>query len=267
MNEKELLLLLDFAIKLAKQGGLTAKAFLGQTRTEHKDDNSPVTQADFIVQDKIISEIIEHFPQHAIIAEEADSRKANIDYKNAEFIWIIDPIDGTRNFARGIPIFCCSIALLHKGSPIIAAIYEANFDWLFTATQKHNSELNGQPIFVNKDTFSSRTVLAYSVDTCKPVPVKLRELFNECVFRNFGSAALHLAMTAAGMIDGVLNFSGKLWDIAAGALIVKQAEGIIAPIEDNGKSIWPIDIENYNNEPVQLCAGNSKIVKFVREYE
>ncbi len=259
--------LLDFAKTLAKQGGKLAKSFLGKTRTEIKSDDSPVTQADFAVQDKIISAIIEKFPRHGIIAEEADDRKNDTNNKSTEFTWIIDPIDGTRNFARGIPVFCCSVALFRKGQPLIAAIYDPNFDWLFTATRNHKSELNGQAISVNNESFSNKTVLAYSVDTCKPFPIKLNNMFNECVLRNFGSAALHLAMTAAGMIDGVMNFSGKLWDIAAGMLIVEQASGNVNGLDNTSKPIFPIDIENYNNEPIPLCAGNVKIVNFIREYK
>jgi len=243
------------------------KQFLGQTKTKLKSDNSPVTQADFAVQNKIISEIIEQFPQHGIIAEEADSRKDCLPARIPELVWVIDPIDGTRNFARSVPIFCCSIALLRKGVPIVGVIYEPNFDWLFTATVGQVSKLNGKPISVSKSEFSITTVLAYSVDTCKPIPVKLRELFNECVFRNFGSAALHLAMTSAGMLDGVINFSGKLWDISAGALIAEQAGGIIRPVDDSSKEIWPIETTKYQNEAIPLCAGNTQIVEFIRGYK
>ncbi len=266
IHEKDILAFLDCAIMLAKQAGNSAKQYLGKTKTSHKSDNSPVTQADIDIQEKIISDIIKRFPEHGIIAEEDDIRQINQN-QDTDLFWIIDPIDGTRNFARNIPIFCCSIALLYKGSPIIAAIYEPNINWLFTATSLHQSELNRQKIHVNDSSFSSRTVLAYSVDTCKPIPKKLTAIFNECVLRNFGSAALHLAMTATGMIDGVMNFSGKLWDIAAGALIISQAGGQIAPVNDSDESIWPIDTKNYNNEAIELCAGNDKIVKFIRKYK
>ncbi len=264
MSESGINEYLQLTIELAREGGALAAKSLGKTHTSIKSDNSPVTEADRNVQDLIVGRLLEQVPEHGIIAEEETELTDKLKKSNAEYVWVIDPIDGTRNFASGIKIFCCSVALLRNGRPITGAVYEPNSDWMFSASVESSAMLNDAIISVSKDDFNPRTTLAYSVDKYQAIPERLLKMFERCIFRNFGSAALHLGMVASGMMDGVMSFSGKLWDVAAGGLIVKRAGGSVEPMDPEQEAIWPVDMEKYKDESLVLCAGNSGILEHIR---
>jgi myo-inositol-1(or 4)-monophosphatase len=249
---------------LARRGGLLAKSLIGKTNASRKADHSVVTEADKRVQDMIVGELARMFPDHGLIAEEETELTAGRPGSDAEYIWTIDPIDGTRNYASGVHVYCCSIALLHNGRPVVGAIYEPNFDWLFSAGEGEPATLNGQPIAVRQDRFSPETVLAFAIGTYAPRPKCLHLLMDGCVIRNAGTVALHLGMVASGKMDATINCSGKLWDIAAGALIAERAGAKIAPLSEEfkleDKSLWPMDLKNYHNEPIPMAAGNPDLM-------
>ncbi|MFA5865356.1 MAG: inositol monophosphatase [Phycisphaerae bacterium] len=264
ITEIEIQQYLQLTIDLACEGGRLAKSLIGKTKSSFKDDKSIVTEADKRVQDRIVERLAKEFPSHGLIAEENTPLAASRPKGDAEFVWTIDPIDGTRNFAKGIHIFCCSIALLHQGRPIVGAIYEPNYEWLFSASVGGPAEFNRLPVQMRPVHFGPETVFGISINTYANRPVILHHLMDYCMLRNLGSTALHLGMTAAGMMDGAIHFGGKLWDIAAGALIVEQAGGIIYPIDKNGliikKPLWPLDLKQYNNDALPFVAANACLV-------
>lgn len=219
------------AVKAARAAGkaiMQAQERLDVIAIAEKGKHDLVTEADHKSEAIIIDIIHTAYPDHDIIAEESGHHA-----REAEYTWIIDPIDGTMNFAHGFPYFCISIACMHQGRVEHAVIYNPNNDDLFTASrgqgaQKNNRRIRmaartklddamvatGLPAYVRDRRREYQTVL----DQITPVVASLR-----CT----GSAALDLAYTASGQIDAYWEFGLKPWDVAAGSLIVKEAGGIV----------------------------------------
>jgi myo-inositol-1(or 4)-monophosphatase len=251
---------LQLATELATEGGKLAKSLIGKTQSSRKSDKSIVTEADRQVQDFIVERLAGEVPSHGLIAEEHTPLTASRPGGGAEFVWTIDPIDGTRNYAAGVGLYSCSVALLHQGRPVAGAIYEPNFDWLFSAAEGRPAMFNHHTVKVKDNRFSFETVFGISINTYSTRPPILHHLLNHCMLRNLGSTALHLGMVGAGLIDGAIHLGGKLWDIGAGALIVQQAGGTIYPVDDTGNilktPLWPIDTANYQNEALPFLTGH-----------
>jgi myo-inositol-1(or 4)-monophosphatase len=255
---------LALACDLARRGGELAKKLCGKTSASRKPDKSVVTEADKKVQDLIVAELAEKCPDHGLIAEEETPLTTSRPKGNTEYVWSIDPIDGTRNYASGINVYCCSVALLRWGQPVAGAIYEPNCDWLFSAAAGLPATLNDEIISVRRERFSRETVLAFAISTYAHRPPCLHKLIDDCVVRNSGSVALHLSMVASGKIDATINCSGKLWDIAAGTLIAQQAGAKIQLLNKNfhfeDRPLWPMNLEDYQNQPIPLAAGNPDLM-------
>jgi myo-inositol-1(or 4)-monophosphatase len=260
---------LQLSIELATEGGKLAKSLVGKTQSSRKMDKSIVTEADRQVQDFIVGRLAKEVPSHGLIAEEDTPLTAGRPGGEAEFVWTIDPIDGTRNYAAGVGLYSCSVALLHQGRPVVGAIYEPNFHWLFSAAEGQPTEFNHQPASVKDNSFSFETVFGISINTYSARPPILHHLLNQCMLRNLGSTALHLGMVGAGLIDGAIHLGGKLWDIGAGALIVQQAGGTIYPVDDNGNilktALWPMDLANYHDAPLPFITGQAALLEDIEK--
>jgi myo-inositol-1(or 4)-monophosphatase len=185
-----------------------------------------VTEFDKRSEELIISSIQQKFPDYAILAEESGHHYTISDYQ-----WVIDPLDGTTNFAHGIPIFSVSIGLLKNNSPVLGVVYDPLRNEMFSAELGRGATLNNHPIYI-----SSRTELGQAViSTGFPYDVRTNPQNNFAQFvqfqlrtqavRHLGSAALDCAWTAMGRLDGYWEFGVKPWDIVAGALIVREAGG------------------------------------------
>jgi len=252
----------QIAIDLALSGADSAFTMMGKSAVTMKADRSILTDADLRVQDMIVHRLRQAFPAHGILAEEK-SPLLDRDQAQNEFVWVIDPIDGTRNYAAGIPIFTCSIALFHRGSPAVAAIALPKPQMLFQANICEPAKLNHRPIAVADRPFGNDSVLAVSASQLERTPGYLTRWFGNRIIRDYGSAALHLALVAAGMIDAAFDLKTKLWDIAAGALIVARAGGKVMPLDHSaastGKDLWPMDLARYHgqNVPVMACSAAS----------
>lgn len=189
--------------------------------------NDLVTEYDVMVENFIIEKIKVRYPTHSILGEESGNQELNGD-----FTWIIDPIDGTVNYAHHIPLFSCSIALLYKNELQLGAIYNPASNELFHAMKDHGAYLNEDKIFVstNEDFKRSLLVTGFSYQaTQSPYTFPLFEkiVSQNIPIRRLGSAALDLAYVACGRFDGFWEEGLKPWDIAAGYLIVKEAGGKI----------------------------------------
>jgi myo-inositol-1(or 4)-monophosphatase len=226
-TEKELKRFLRVAVKACRAAGrIQMTAFGAALKVEHKGEIDLVTAIDRRSEDEITAILTGAFPDHGYLAEESPLTKGAGDY-----LWVIDPLDGTTNYSRGFPVFCSSIALSCRGTVIVAAIYNPVLRELFTALRGGGAFLNGKGIHVTRRDRLSDGFLA----TGFPYDIRRSRRNNLDHFSHFatrclairraGAAALDLAYVAAGRFDGFWELKLKPWDMAAGSLLVEEAGG------------------------------------------
>ncbi|MDX1920910.1 MAG: inositol monophosphatase family protein [Candidatus Caenarcaniphilales bacterium] len=227
--------LLETAVKAAIRGGRIIKQYWGDLDSHQVEEKSSwrdlVTVADKKSEEAVLKTIKSKFPDHIIISEEGGGKtetKQVSDYK-----WAIDPLDGTTNFRHSYPFFCVSIGIMFKDEPIVGVVYDPIRDELFTATRGGGAFLNGRRIRVSKVETLKESLLvtgfAYSVNELQQQSM---ELFKKLSFmthgvRRDGAAALDLCYVAAGRLEAFWEYGLHIWDVAAGSLIVQEAEGNI----------------------------------------
>jgi len=226
--------LLNFAIQTARDAGrVLAERFGRALEITNKSELDLVTESDLASERLIIDRIKSHYPRHAILAEESGASEPVDREKESDWRWIIDPLDGTTNYAHGYPCFCVSIGLEHKGRMEIGVVYDPMRDEMFTAERGQGAALNGLRIHV------SRTPSLASALVCTGFPYDVRQRsqfarhFSNFIMsaqgvRRDGAAALDLVYVAAGRFDGFWEEGLKPWDVAAGALIIEEAGGRIS---------------------------------------
>ncbi len=203
----------------------------GSLAVEAKGRGDVVTDVDRRAEQAIIARLREAFPDHGFLGEEGGASGTG------EYRWIIDPIDGTLNFSRGYPHFCVSIALARGETPIAALVLDPVRDELFWALQGGGAWLNGAPLQVSGCTALEQALLGVvfpkpgSPLLARFLPGLERALAQAGGVRRSGSMVLDLAYVAAGRLDGFWEFGMQPWDIAAGALLVQEAGGWVAPLE------------------------------------
>lgn len=224
-------LLLSTAIEAVLEAGRIQLSYFRSGVSIHKKGTIDiVTEADVAVEKMFRALIAERFPDHAVVAEEMGQGGA----ANATHEWVFDPIDGTTNYAHGIPFFCASLALEIDGVAQVAAIYEPSRRELYTAERGVGAWLNGERLSVSSTGALIDAVVCtgfpYSVVEEREEPVALfgRFLGVSRAVRRFGSAALDLAYVAGGRLDGFYETRLNRWDVAAGALIVEEAGGRVS---------------------------------------
>jgi myo-inositol-1(or 4)-monophosphatase len=216
------------AREAARRAGSIILSHRGTARVSLKEDHSLVTEADFKAQQSIIALIRAHFPQDGIVAEEDDvSWEAGGDH-----LWLIDPLDGTNNFAHGIPHYSISVACAHAGETVAGAVYDPLRDELFSAFKNGGAFLNDNPVTVSKTPFLPDAMVAtgFYYDRGKMMRKTLEsigKLFEANIqgIRRFGSAALDLSWVACGRFDAYFEYKLSPWDFAAGMLLVREAGG------------------------------------------
>lgn len=234
---------LKLASGAARQAGKVLKEGLGKRRRiEYKGEINLVTVIDRRAEKVIVKLIRASYPEHAILAEEGEGKKGRTGYK-----WIIDPLDGTTNYAHGYPCFCSSIALERDGEVILGVVYDPLRDELFSAEKGKGTYLNGKRISVSSTGKLIRSFLATGFN----YDIK-RDQRNLKHFRNFilrsqavrrdGSAALDLCYLGAGRFDGFWELKLSPWDVAAGALIVEEAGGRVTDFRGREFSIYSREI-------------------------
>jgi myo-inositol-1(or 4)-monophosphatase len=247
--------MLNIAIRAARvAGNIIAKGFENQSElmVEAKGSNDFVTRIDKEAEQAIISKIQQSFPEHSFVGEEGGVVEGDNDFK-----WIIDPLDGTTNFIKGIPHFAVSIALMHKGRLDQAVVFDPIRGELFTASKGAGAQLNGfriraskakeldQSILATAFPFKDKTSLPAFMDSFGKIFAQAGDV------RRCGSAALDLAYVAAGRYDGYWESAIKPWDIAAGELLVRESGGLVTDL-------------NGGNDPMhsgEIVAGSPKVVQ------
>ena len=225
--------LLQFTEALARQAGAILKEGYGNVRNiQHKGAIDLVTEFDKRSEAIIIAAIQREFPDHAILAEESGRSQTMSEYQ-----WVIDPLDGTTNFANGIPIFSVTISLFQDNTPILGVTYDPLRDEMFSAELACGATLNNQPIHVSAKSNLEHAVISTGFPyDLRTNPHNNLEQFVQFqlrtrAVRHLASAALDCAWTAMGRLDGYWEFGVQLWDIGAGALIVREAGGRVTSIE------------------------------------
>ncbi len=238
--------LVNIAVGAARLAGaelLRSQKRVERLRVTSKGRNDWVTEADVAAEQLIIEHVHKHHPDHAILGEESGQ------VGESDHVWIVDPLDGTTNFLHRFPVFCVSIGIQVRGRLEHGVIYDPNREELFTATRGEGAQLDGRKIRVSNAKKLGESLIgtgfphredsdgdARYVDELKAV------LQSAAGVRRPGAAALDLAYVACGRLDGFWEHGLKPWDIAAGAVLIREAGGIITAVDDTDE-----DFLNHGN--------------------
>jgi myo-inositol-1(or 4)-monophosphatase len=273
-DKNDLNLMLETAIVSARLAGMQALDEQNRLQVSVKNGNEIVTQADSICQQIIIDQLRVNYPTHGFIAEEGkdgtmfksallprlasrDAEASCVGPLTSDRIWwVIDPIDGTNNFANKLPFFAVSIAAMKDGLPIVGVIFEPSTDSMFTAVKGGQAQLNGKQILTKDEPLGQFSSVALDSYFDNEVAAWACKILQTTKFRNFGSTAMHLAYTAKGSLAAGIFSHAKLWDIAAGALIAESAGAIVSGW--NGEQIFPVNLDSYSGQPFKVVAANKK---------
>jgi len=241
---------MNVAITAAKQAAVILMERFGnvrqivEKRAAYKD---LVTDVDLQVEEEIVTVIRDSYPDHNILSEE----EGYLD-KNSQYKWVIDPLDGTHNYARNLPIFGVSIALEHLEQVVLGIIARPYFDELYIAEKGKGAYLNGEKLHVS-DVELAEALMIYDTKlrvNKKPMLKSLDALVHEVfLIRMYGCATWDLCQIAKGQADLAVDFTGMPWDLAAGALIVEEAGGRVTDMQGG---MWNASMEGY-------IASNGKV--------
>ncbi len=233
MQQTSLHPMLNVAIKAARAAGALinrASLDLEALRINTKSPNDFVTEVDQAAEGVIIETLLGAYPDHGILAEESGRTHGA---KHSEYVWIIDPLDGTTNFIHGLPVYCVSIALAHRGVVQQAVVFDPTRNDLFYATKGRGAFLNDRRLRVSKRTRMSDALIGTGFpfrrgDNFKRYVKMFEEVMQHCAgLRRPGAAALDLCYVAAGYYDAFFETGLQPWDVAAGSLIVTEAGGLV----------------------------------------
>lgn len=219
----------------ARAGGRELLEWLGRINVREKAPKDLVTEADLASQRKIRNIVLEAFPDHAFLGEEDDQEVVN-NVEDAEYRWIVDPLDGTTNFVHQMPAFSVSVALEQNGEIIVGVIFDPVAEECFSAMLGGGAFLNGKAIQASSYKLLPDALIAASFSTTverdSEEIKRFLEVLVECqALRRLGSAALNLAYLACGRLDGYWATSVKTWDVAAGLLLAREAGAVMQGID------------------------------------
>lgn len=242
---------IDVAVVSVVKAGDYAKKRKGKIRyISYKGEINLVTDVDKICEDIIVGTIKKYFPSHSILSEENYTKRTPAEYR-----WVIDPLDGTTNYAHGLPIYSVSVALERNDEIVLGIVYDPEREELFKAERDRGSYLNKKRIRVSKTQNLKKALLvtgfAYNIrrTTQDNMNYFTRFLKTSQAVRRLGSAALDISYVACGRFDGFWEMSLHPWDSAAGLLIVREAGG----------KVTRFDGSPYTHYDKEILATNSKI--------
>ena len=262
---------MELTIKTAlKEAGKILMENFGKVDTYKVKENqsSIVTQTDVDSEIAIIKIIENKFPDHNIIAEETGYK-----YKDSDYTWVIDPIDGTSNFSAGIPWFGVLLCVLKENKPIMAGMYLPFYELLYFAEIGKGATKNNEKIFVSKESELKNILMTYSLDYSENVSKTekeskiIKQLVNNIRNLRATNSLVDFCYTADGRLGGSINQTVKIWDIVAPYLVIKEAGGIVTDID--GEDIrFDVDQENYQKN-FTIVASNKilhpNIIKLIKD--
>lgn len=250
---------INIATKAVREASKIMLRYYDQLDTlevSEKSRNDFVTQVDKVAEEIIVEVIRASYPNHSIIGEEGTQ------ISNGEFVWVVDPLDGTNNFIHGFPHFCISLAVKKGAEIIIGVIYDPIRQELFTAAKGEGAQLNNRRIRVSGTAKMQQALIGTGFPFRDQVHYKDYLKGFEAILpessdvRRAGSAALDLAYVAAGRLDGFWEYGLQQWDIAAGALMIKEAGGMASDFKGTHQFL----------ESGNIVAGNPSIHKALLGY-
>ncbi len=232
--------MIEKIIEISKEAGSVIREGFGtHFEVEFKGSSSNlVTEIDKKSEKLILDYIAKEFPSHSVLSEESGKRT-----RDSEYVWIVDPLDGTTNFAHGLPIFSVSIALQKNGETCCGAVYDVMRDVIYTAEINSGAFMNGKKIRVNSiDNFEESVLVTGFPYDIQNNPYNAVEKFEAFLLRaravrRLGSAALDFCYVASGVFSGFWEVKLSPWDFAAGDLIVREAGGIVTDLEGKNLTI------------------------------
>lgn len=245
--------MVNIAVRAARKAGELMIRHMNQLdslQITEKGRNDFVTEVDHRAEQAIIDVIHDHYPDHAILAEERGAVGEN------EYVWIIDPLDGTTNYFHGFPVFCVSIAVAQRNELQHAVVYDPLRQEIFTASRGQGAQLDGRRIRVSKQGALQHSLLATGFPfrgnenrMDQYLGMLRAAMVSSAGIRRPGSAALDLCYVAAGRVDGFWELGLSKWDIAAGALLIREAGGRISDFSGSDRYL----------ESGNVVAGNPKV--------
>ena len=229
--------MLTIAVKAARRAGAIinrAALDIDALTVSTKRHNDFVTEVDQAAEQAVIQILLKAFPDYAILAEESGAQG------KSDYVWIIDPLDGTTNFIHGFPQYCVSIGLRYKGTVTQAVIYDPGRNELYTATRGHGAYLNDRRIRVSKRAQLDDALIGTGFpfreigNIDKYLPILGTVMGRTAGVRRAGAAALDLAYVAAGRLDGFWETGLSPWDMAAGSLLIQESGGLVSDFEGDG---------------------------------
>ncbi|HPY76356.1 MAG TPA: inositol monophosphatase [Anaerohalosphaeraceae bacterium] len=269
LSRTEISAMLETAVVAARLAGQRALEEILYIRTTRKSPDELVTQADPICQKVIIDQIKEMYPDHGFVAEEGpDGKMFKLAPRGDQPIWwVIDPIDGTNNFANGVLCFSVSVAAMLEGRPVVGVIFDPATESMYTAAEDVEAQINGTRIQVNQQEINRFSCFGVDSYLDPSISSGLKIVMSKTRFRCLGSTALQLAYVAKGAMIGAVTTNSRLWDFAAGTLLIERAGGYVSTVE--GQSLYPIYPQEYEGQMLGVLAANAvkkeEIQKLFRE--
>jgi myo-inositol-1(or 4)-monophosphatase len=267
---------LQFTVETARAAGKVAMDHWGQvarlTKTHSMTTDEAVTEADRATQRLIVAALRKRFPGEGIIGEENDTGSAI----TAEIpdpmgrTWVIDPIDGTNNYINGYGTFAVCIGLLEKGRPILGVVYDVARDAMYAAATGEGAWLGSKRLQVQQTPLADSSMLMLTsnlIDKAGRCPAWACKWIGQTNWkvRMLGSAAMEAIHVASGVAHGAVTVNGKLWDVAAAAAVVLEAEGVVTDLK--GQPIFPFKLDQYSGAKVPFLAAapaaHSELVRFI----
>ncbi len=263
--------MLNIAVKAARAAGAIinrAALDLDLLKISSKGPNDFVSEVDQAAEQAIIDILLQAYPGHGILAEESGRAHGA---KNSEFVWIIDPLDGTTNFLHGFPVYAVSIALAHRGQVQQGVVYDPTRNDLFYASRGRGAFLNDRRLRVSKRTRMDEALIGTGFpfrkgDNFKRYVKMFEEVMQNCAgLRRPGAAALDLCYVAAGYYDGFFETGLNPWDIAAGSLMITEAGGLIGNFTGEADYLHQREVvagtPKVYGQMVQMLAPYSRVIK------
>ncbi len=254
MDDRQLEDYAVFARELADEAGRIACEAFGGVRVRRKPDGSELTDTDIAIQEMMVSAIRRAYPGHLILGEESGviggrAREAAA----AECCWVTDPLDGTRNFAFGVPVFATAIALLHRGRPVVGIVKALPGGDTFLARRGAGVTHNGREVSAARATIGERSLVGVQSTIHGPDGRIVLGLAGTAALRNLGSTALHMALVASGAFAAAAAWECRLWDVAAGWLLIEEGGGLCT--DWSGRPLVPFAEAAYGGAEVPFVAA------------